>query len=194
MHRVPFGHSNVVMLFWDAEKCRFLLGSVGEDPPSQQSSDCLSTSPSPEVHSGFWVLFPHKSCSGMGGGGVLAGVQWGTWQGEGRGRRARRCSSQPGWERKQENSVTAASHRARPGLLSRDTRTRDNKRRRLYPTALKIHGLPQPRFLVLPVFSLRGNSLSTSSSPGSVPRPCSCSPPSSAHLSAAPQGQATFTH
>lgn len=47
MHTVTFGHSNAVVLFWNAEKCHFLLCSVGEDALSQQSSDCFSTSPSP---------------------------------------------------------------------------------------------------------------------------------------------------
>lgn len=93
VRKVPFGHSHVVMLFWDAEKCHFLLGSVGEDAPSQQSSDCFSTSTSPELHSEFWVLFPRKSCFWMGARGVLAGAQQGTWQGEDRGRRGLRRSS-----------------------------------------------------------------------------------------------------
>lgn len=47
MHTVAFGQSNVVMLFWNAEKCCFFLCSVEEDTLSQQSSDCFSTSPSP---------------------------------------------------------------------------------------------------------------------------------------------------
>lgn len=47
IYTVAFGNSNVVMLFWNAEKCHFLLCSVGEDAPSQQSSDCFPSSPSP---------------------------------------------------------------------------------------------------------------------------------------------------
>lgn len=81
LHTVPFGHLNVVVLFWDAEKCHFVLSSVGEDAPSQQFSDCCSTSTSPEEYSGFGVLFSRKSCFWMGAGPVLAGEQQGTWQG-----------------------------------------------------------------------------------------------------------------
>lgn len=188
MHTVPFGHSNVFMLLWEAEKCHFVLSSVGEDALSQQSSECCSTSPSPEEHSGLGVLFPCKSCFWMGAGAVLAGEQQGTWQGGGwgggPGSQAEKGSRRSLWlsqgtEPKQCPSAGKPGPEARGGW-------------RLFPTALKIHVMPQPCFLVLPVSSPRGNLFSISSPPGPVPRPSSCFPPSAAHPSAAPQGQATF--